>query len=375
MKEFNIEDFRGANLPNEGEVMSGWKGDNPLVSIVCTTYNHEKYIEDAIRGFLTQKTDFPFEIIIHDDASTDGTRSIVRQYAERYPSLIIPIFQKENQFSKGRRVIPIATGFAKGKYCALCEGDDFWIDGGKLQKQITIMEQKQDYRISFHPCFKGYPEAGKKVFRRKMKDFFLYPHRLNVFSVRSVILGDGGGMPTASLVIRTDVFSGLPECFYGFPLGDYFLQIIASSPAGAIYIPSAMSFYRVSSKGSWSSKLSDGYEHKLKHWLSMREAVRALDESMDGEYAESFKKYMSWCEVYFFADYKVPKRIRVNMACQQKDLSNAVVRGVRYLSACRILGEAYFLLLVQKARMERYLYFSIRSFFVFWFGVSLLRFE
>lgn len=361
MKEFNIENFRSANLPSEGEVMSGWKGDGPLVSIVCTTYNHEKYIEDAIRGFLIQKTDFPFEIIIHDDASTDGTRSVVRQYAERYPSLIIPIFQKENQFSKGRRVIPIAAGFAKGKYCALCEGDDFWIEGGKLQKQIAIMEQNQDYRISFHPCFNGYPDAEKKVFRRKIKDFFLYPHRLNVFSVRSVILGDGGGMPTASLVIRTDVFSGLPECFHEFPLGDYFLQIIASSPAGAIYIPSAMSFYRVSSKGSWSSKLALGYEHKLKHWRSMREAVLTLNARMAGVYSKSFNRYLSWNDANFFQSKQVPVSVKIEIASQHEDLSKAVAIGVRYLSLNNKFGCVYFFFLLQKARVERYTYFVFKA--------------
>ena len=113
-----------------------------IVSICCATYNHQKYIRDAIEGFLMQKTTFPFEILIHDDASTDGTADIIREYEAKYPDIIKPIYQRENQYSKGIKISQVYQfPRAQGKYIALCEGDDYWIDPLKLQKQVDYMER------------------------------------------------------------------------------------------------------------------------------------------------------------------------------------------------------------------------------------------
>ena len=104
------------------------------VSVICLAYNHEKYIRKTLEGFVKQKTNFSVEYIIHDDASTDSTASIVREFEEKYPDLIKPIYQKENQYSKG---VPITRNLqmqVQGKYIAFCEGDDYWIDEYKLQK-------------------------------------------------------------------------------------------------------------------------------------------------------------------------------------------------------------------------------------------------
>ena len=115
----------------------------PLVSICCATYNHERYIRDVIDGFLMQKTTFPIEIIIHDDASTDETARIVKEYAEKHPDLIVPIFQTENQYSKNKESIFAWFVYprSRGKYIALCEGDDYWVDPIKLQKQVDYLEK------------------------------------------------------------------------------------------------------------------------------------------------------------------------------------------------------------------------------------------
>ncbi|WP_217645440.1 glycosyltransferase family 2 protein [Oceanisphaera psychrotolerans] len=123
----------------ESEIMANWKGDlsQPLVSIVCHTYNHVNYIKDALNGFLMQETDFPFEIIVHDDASTDGTTEIVKEYVEIYSNIIVPVIQSENKWSKG--VMPRSFTFPKvrGKYIALCEGDDYWVSASKLKSQVS----------------------------------------------------------------------------------------------------------------------------------------------------------------------------------------------------------------------------------------------
>ena len=121
----------------------------PLVSILCATYNQKDFIAQTIEGFLMQKVSFPIEIIIHDDASTDGTAEIVKEYAAKHPDIIKPILQTENQHSKRN---PIWKNFiypaAKGKYYADCEGDDYWTDPNKLQRQVDFLESHPDYSLS-----------------------------------------------------------------------------------------------------------------------------------------------------------------------------------------------------------------------------------
>ena len=120
----------------------------PLVSITCLTYNHAPYIEKCLQGFVIQKTDFDFEILVNDDASTDETATIIKRFEKEYPHLFKCIYQTENQWSKG--VKPSQEFLwpkAQGKYIAMCEGDDFWTDPYKLQKQMDFLESHPDYVI------------------------------------------------------------------------------------------------------------------------------------------------------------------------------------------------------------------------------------
>lgn len=122
-----------------------------LVSICCLAYNHEKYIRQALESFVNQKTDFKFEVLVHDDASTDHTADIIREYEEKYPDIIKPIYQTENQFSKNVAITnTIQFPRAKGKYVAFCEGDDYWCDENKLQKQVEFLENNPEYSGSVH---------------------------------------------------------------------------------------------------------------------------------------------------------------------------------------------------------------------------------
>ena len=112
------------------------------VSVVCNAYNHEKYIRSALEGFVMQKTSFPFEVLVHDDASTDHTAEIIREYEIKYPDIIKPIYSTENQYSKNDGSLDrIQYGRVQGKYIALCEGDDYWMDPLKLQKQYDLLEK------------------------------------------------------------------------------------------------------------------------------------------------------------------------------------------------------------------------------------------
>jgi len=143
-------------LKTEKEILRSFKGDayNPVVSICCVTYNHKEFIKEAIHGFLMQETEYPYEILIHDDASTDNTQDIIREYEEKYPSLIKPIYQSENQKSKLKAGINPKFNFlrAKGKYIAVCDGDDYWIDPKKLQKQVDLLESDPSIGIVHTNC-------------------------------------------------------------------------------------------------------------------------------------------------------------------------------------------------------------------------------
>lgn len=225
----------------------------PLVSICCITYNHEKYIRDAIEGFLMQETDFPFEIIIHDDASTDRTADIVREYEKRYPDIIKPIYQTENQYSKGIKVTLLTFKKSKGKYIALCEGDDYWIDPLKLQKQITGMEKHSECHISFHPAIIKWDDGS-----RVDQTLGLHSEKHKIFTVEEVILCGGGSVPTSSIIVNNSVIPRITSFFdiaKEAPVGDYYIQILGAENGGALYLSDVMSVYRRGVPGSWSMRI------------------------------------------------------------------------------------------------------------------------
>lgn len=122
----------------------------PLVSIVCPAYNQEAYVAQTLDGFLMQQTTFDFEILVNDDASTDGTARIIAEYVKRHPTLIRPFYQEVNQYSQGHPPVPALFGQARGRYIAYCEGDDYWTDPRKLQLQVDFLESHPDYVLTYH---------------------------------------------------------------------------------------------------------------------------------------------------------------------------------------------------------------------------------
>lgn len=143
---------------------------DPLVSIRCLVYNHEPFLRQCLDGFVMQKTTFPFEAIVHDDASTDGSAAIIREYAEKYPDIIKPIYESENQYSKHdgsiRRIMDTAI-HPNSKYIAMCEGDDYWSDPDKLQIQVDFLESHPEFSLTVHEYTEW--DELKKDFR---------PHRI-----------------------------------------------------------------------------------------------------------------------------------------------------------------------------------------------------
>lgn len=140
--------------------------DEPvMVSIKCMVYNHAPFLRKCLDGFIMQKTKFKFEVIVHDDASTDDSTDIIKEYAEKYPDIIKPIFETENQYSKGDGSVGrIMNAACHGKYIAICEGDDFWTNSHKLQRQVDFLESHQDYMMCSH---------NYKIFDGTLKPHFI----------------------------------------------------------------------------------------------------------------------------------------------------------------------------------------------------------
>ncbi|MDR0348216.1 MAG: glycosyltransferase [Tannerella sp.] len=137
----------------------------PLVSVRCLVFNQEKYIRQCLDGIVSQKTDFYFEAIVHDDASTDGTADIIREYAQKYPDIIKPIIEIENQYSKhDGSILRIMNEACRGKYIAYCEGDDYWTDPLKLQKQVDVLEANPDVMMVY-TGFQTVDEEGNMLYR------------------------------------------------------------------------------------------------------------------------------------------------------------------------------------------------------------------
>jgi glycosyltransferase involved in cell wall biosynthesis len=272
----------------EKEIMEHWRDtqSTPLVSVSCNTYNHEKYISKAIDSFLMQETDFPFEILIHDDASTDKTAEIIRAYEKKYPSLIKPIYQTENQYTTVKVISVYNFSRARGEYIALCEGDDYWTDNKKLQYQIEKMKQQNDCEISFHPAVIVNDQTITEEVAARHLDHD------SVYDVRDIIKGDGGFCPTGSLIIKKSAVDNLPAFFTDAPVEDYFLQVLGAVNAGALYIDRLMSAYRVHPNGVWTSKLNN-FELLSKSVTAMSKALEDMDQFYDFRYHDAITSMIS----------------------------------------------------------------------------------
>lgn len=256
-------------------------GDSTImVSIICLVYNHEPFLRQCLDGFIMQKTSFPFEAIVHDDVSTDGSVDIIKEYAEKYPNIIKPIFEKENLYSKHDGSLFKTVYFAgKGKYTALCEGDDYWTDPYKLQKQVAIMENDNSLALCFHKCdttsgANRYPVTPENN-RLSAKDIIRHHY-----------------IPTASLLYKTSLMDNVNDL--RLTIGDMPLEIQLAMQGDAFFINEIMSVYRddneksithdskSSRKGKYDyvimySKLLWKYKfHKYSLWLLLELCHRIL---------------------------------------------------------------------------------------------------
>ena len=219
------------------------KENIPLLSIICTSYNHEKYIKECLDGFLIQQTNFLFEIIVHDDASTDDTAKIIREYELKYPHLFNNIYQIENHFTKPDVNIwlDIVFPLARGKYIAICEGDDYWTDPLKLQKQFDFLEANLDFGLVYTDSLAYYQRTNELNVLEKPKNkqdsFF-----------KDLIFGSSN-IYTLTVCFRREYLKGyvseISPYSKGWLLGDLPLWLFIATKTKAHYIDEATTVYRV----------------------------------------------------------------------------------------------------------------------------------
>lgn len=221
------------------------------VSISCITFNHAPYIRECLDGFLMQRCNFKFEILIHDDASTDKTQSIIKEYQKKYPEIIKPILRKDNLYSKGERGFNARFNYtrAKGKYIAICEGDDFWTDPLKLQKQVDFLDNNPEVIVCFHNrSVLGFDGQLRKSPLKRYNNFKCD----TIISSRKII---NTFMPWLTIMFRSESvkeFSKLDSS--GVFGGDIFLRAYLSTKGKAAYLNFDGAVYRQHQGGIYSGK-------------------------------------------------------------------------------------------------------------------------
>lgn len=274
-------------MKNEDEIMAAWDSRVPMVSICCMTFNHELYIGAAIKSFLMQETDFAYEIIIHDDCSDDATAEIIKEYAAKYPKIIKPILQLKNLYRLDRNLpFSVMCESASGKYIALCEGDDEWLDRLKLSRQLKALENAPNINLCFHS---SYCELGDVC-------FVIGEYKQNIVPVNDIITKAYGQIATSSVFVRT---AALERYFLyisdrkWLTVGDIYVLFFSALPGGAIYIDKPMSLYRMMLPGSWthttyrSTKKSD---EVIKHVSARIRSYEELNYMTSGQYHTAFKQ-------------------------------------------------------------------------------------
>ena len=252
-----------------------------LVTVVCLAYNHGEYIRRTLEGFVNQKTDFKYQVIVHDDASHDNTAEIISEYAEKYPEIIIPIFQTENQYSQKKGIIKtFILPVIQGKYVALCEGDDYWTDVRKLQKQLDALEANMDCFMCVHKVSEVneneiktgyiYPSTNMETGVLQSKDFLLKCFRNYSFQ-------------TSSYFFRAQEYlecrRNPPEFVKLCDVGDEAYLLYFGQLGNVYYINEEMSCYRRGAESSWSKKNKNITSEKaIKHQDKMYHTIVAFDK-------------------------------------------------------------------------------------------------
>ena len=265
---------------------------DPLVSIRCLVYNHEPYLRQCLDGFVMQQTSFPFEAIVHDDASTDGSAAIIREYAEKYPDIIKPIYETENQWGKHdgslRRVMDAAM-HPNSKYVALCEGDDFWTDPNKLQMQVDVLENHVECTIVFSSV-KTIDRDGNELNWSIPQRPYLIPKGVLTLDdyMFSEFYHGSWTFHTSTFVYKRcclKLHNELHKTVYkNYPYGDQPLLLSCLFQGKGFYIPKVTGYYRVLS-GGYNSQIKDNIQLQIDSYQRRIDGWKDVDNYTSGKYS------------------------------------------------------------------------------------------
>ena len=259
----------------------------PRVSIVCLTYNHAAYIELCLAGFASQRTDFPFEVIVNDDHSTDNTLEIVDRFRKRHGLACRIVRHRENRYSQGLRgfVGRFLLPMCRGEYIALCEGDDFWVDDQKLTKQVALMDASPAATVCFHRA--ATLVDGEDSFRD------VQPTATPDLSLASLVVQNL--IPTSSVLYRKVDYSSMR--FDVMP-ADWYLALHHLRFGGPVFIPDVMSVYRRNPGGIWW----DSGQHPERIWARHGEMLLRFDADLMDRYRDADERLANALNFRFVYD-------------------------------------------------------------------------
>lgn len=262
--------------------------NDDILTIYCLTYNHEKYIRKTLQGFVEQETKYKYKVIVHDDASTDRTRIIIEEFVKNYPDLFIPIYQRENLYSKGVNIFKeIIEPMIKTKYTAICEGDDYWCDKNKIELQINYLEKNVECSFCVHnTAFIN--ENGKLI----GKTFNAIRRNINL-STQDIITNIY--FHTSSYMYRTELRKQMPKIFLAPEVEDYPLTLYLSLHGYIHYIDRVMSCYRVGSINSWSERILKNKNKAVIHNNSMILMLKRINNYTNYKYSKLFQQ-----KIYYY---------------------------------------------------------------------------
>ncbi|HEX2042310.1 MAG TPA: glycosyltransferase [Acidimicrobiales bacterium] len=252
------------------------------LSVCLITYNHEAYVRTALESVLDQEVDFPLEIVVADDASVDGTVSIIEEYRAKHPDLINPVGDGTHRgvtgnFAKGLRA-------CQGEYIALLEGDDYWTDSEKLSSQVAFLDRHPECALSFHPVT-AVDDGGRPLSYNPFPTF----HR-TFFELKDLLTA-GSFVPTGSIVLRNGLFEPLPQWFFDVPIADFPLNVLMARHGRIARMGKSMGAWRLHGGGSFSSRTNAD---------RCGEVVRMYDY-IDGELGHAYSRLITGVKSYWQA--------------------------------------------------------------------------
>jgi glycosyltransferase involved in cell wall biosynthesis len=262
------------------------EGTVPVVTIRCITYNHAKFIREAIEGFLMQETTFPVEILVHDDASTDETAEIISDYEEMYPQLFCTVLQSENQWSQGKWPRDLLNSMTRGEFVALCEGDDYWTDPLKLQKQADYLRTHPGVRLL---CTRYLTRRGDTL-EGPLLNFS------RVVTTKNWAFPYSLSTATAMFRLQDLVQSSPSEQVPN--VKDIFIWRLLLEKGDAHVLPECTAVYRIHPQGIWSQK--DKFQQSLSNLKTAKSMLQHIGKNhpdLRAFYQGSFKDCLKFLEL------------------------------------------------------------------------------